>query len=49
MEQVVEVKQIEVSRTFEAPLELLWKAWTKPEHFYAMVRPQRFHGTDMRD
>ncbi len=39
MEQV-EVKQIEVSRTFEAPLELLWKAWTEPERFMQWYGPK---------
>ncbi len=41
MEQV-EVKQIEVSRTFEAPLELLWKAWTEPERFMQWYGPKGF-------
>ena len=25
--------QITVSRSFDAPLEVLWKAWTDPKHF----------------
>ena len=41
MEQLEEV-QIEVSRTFEAPLELLWKAWTEPEHFMKWYGPKDF-------
>lgn len=41
MEQVEE-GQIEVSRTFEAPLELLWKAWTEPEHFMKWYGPKGF-------
>ncbi len=41
MEQLEE-KQIEVSRTFEAPLELLWKAWTEPEHFMKWYGPKGF-------
>ncbi len=41
MEQV-EVKKLEVSRTFEAPLELLWKAWTVPEHFMQWYGPKGF-------
>ena len=41
MEQLEEV-QIEVSRTFEAPLELLWKAWTEPEHFMKWYGPKGF-------
>jgi uncharacterized protein YndB with AHSA1/START domain len=38
----LEVRQIEVSRTFEAPLELLWKAWTEPEHFKKWYGPKGF-------
>jgi len=37
-----EERQIEVSRTFEAPLELLWKAWTEPEHFMKWYGPKGF-------
>ena len=38
----LEEKQIIVSRTFEAPLELLWKAWTEPEHFMKWYGPKGF-------
>ena len=38
----LEVGQIEVTRTFEAPLELLWKAWTEPEHFMKWYGPKGF-------
>ena len=38
----LEERQIEVSRTFEAPLELLWKAWTEPEHFMRWYGPKGF-------
>lgn len=38
----LEERLIEVSRTFEAPLELLWKAWTEPEHFMKWYGPQGF-------
>jgi uncharacterized protein YndB with AHSA1/START domain len=41
MEQLEE-RQIEVSRTFEAPLELLWSAWTEPEHFMQWYGPKGF-------
>jgi uncharacterized protein YndB with AHSA1/START domain len=41
MDQLEEI-QIEVSRTFEAPLELLWKAWTEPEHFMKWYGPKDF-------
>lgn len=37
-----EGNQMKVSRTFEAPLELLWKAWTEPEHFMKWYGPQGF-------
>jgi uncharacterized protein YndB with AHSA1/START domain len=37
-----EVKMIEVSRTFDAPLELLWKAWTEPKHFMNWYGPKGF-------
>ena len=33
---------VEVSRTFEAPLELLWKAWTEPKHFMKWYGPKGF-------
>jgi uncharacterized protein YndB with AHSA1/START domain len=38
----IEEKQIEVSRPFEAPLELLWKSWTEPEHFKKWYGPKGF-------
>jgi uncharacterized protein YndB with AHSA1/START domain len=37
-----EEKQILVSRSFDAPLELLWKAWTEPEHFKKWYGPKDF-------
>ncbi len=36
------INQIVVSRIFEAPLELLWKAWTEPEHFMKWYGPKNF-------
>ncbi|MEK6221409.1 MAG: SRPBCC domain-containing protein [Chloroflexota bacterium] len=41
MEQTNE-EQIVVSRTFDAPLELLWKAWTDPEEFKKWYGPKNF-------
>jgi uncharacterized protein YndB with AHSA1/START domain len=38
----LEEGKINVSRTFEAPLELLWKAWTEPEHFMKWYGPKGF-------
>ena len=35
-------KLIVVSRSFDAPLELLWKAWTEPEHFMQWYGPKDF-------
>ena len=37
-----EKNQIVVSRTFDAPLELLWKAWTEPERFMQWYGPKGF-------
>ena len=34
--------QIKVSRTFDAPLEALWKAWTEPEQFMKWYGPNGF-------
>lgn len=41
MDQLIE-RQIVISRTFEAPLEMLWKAWTEPKHFMKWYGPQGF-------
>ena len=41
MDQLKE-RQIEVSRTFDAPLEILWKAWTEPKHFMKWYGPKGF-------
>ena len=38
----LEANQIKVSRAFEAPLELLWKAWSEPEHFAKWYGPKGF-------
>ena len=29
-----------IERTFEAPVELIWKLWTEPEHFKAWYGPE---------
>jgi uncharacterized protein YndB with AHSA1/START domain len=34
--------QIEVNRTFDAPIETLWKAWTEPEQFMKWYGPKGF-------
>lgn len=41
MDEVKE-RQLEVSRTYDAPLELLWKAWTVPEQFMKWYGPKGF-------
>jgi uncharacterized protein YndB with AHSA1/START domain len=41
MDRIVE-KQVVVSRSFNAPLEKLWKAWTEPEHFMQWYGPKGF-------
>ena len=33
---------VRISRTFEAPLEALWKAWTEPDHFMKWYGPIGF-------
>lgn len=38
----LEEKLIVVSRSFDAPLELLWKAWIEPEHFMKWYGPKDF-------
>ncbi|MDP1713426.1 MAG: SRPBCC domain-containing protein [Anaerolineales bacterium] len=38
----LEEGQIKVSHTFDAPLEMLWKAWTEPEHFMRWYGPKGF-------
>ena len=38
----IEVGQIKVSRTFDAPLEVLWEAWTEPEQFMQWYGPKGF-------
>lgn len=34
-----------VERTFDAPRELVWRAWTEPEHFRRWYGPQGFTST----
>lgn len=34
--------QMAVSRTFDAPLEMLWKAWTEPKQFMKWYGPKGF-------
>lgn len=41
MDQLKE-KQTIIRRSFDAPLEKLWKAWTEPEHFKKWYGPKGF-------
>lgn len=38
----LEENELKVSRSFDAPLEMLWKAWTEPEHFMQWYGPKGF-------
>jgi uncharacterized protein YndB with AHSA1/START domain len=38
----VKEKQLVVSRSYDAPLEKLWRAWTEPEHFMKWYGPKGF-------
>lgn len=38
----LEEKQIVVSRSFDAPLDLVWQAWTEPKHFMQWYGPKGF-------
>ncbi|MCC6207052.1 MAG: SRPBCC domain-containing protein [Gammaproteobacteria bacterium] len=36
-------REIVIERVFDAPLELVWEAWTDPEHVRQWWGPQGFH------
>jgi uncharacterized protein YndB with AHSA1/START domain len=36
------MRAVVVTRSFDAPLELLWRAWTEPEHFMQWCGPKGF-------
>lgn len=38
-------REIRISRTLNAPLELVWEAWTKPEHIANWWGPNGFTNT----
>lgn len=40
--QSVEKKNIVVTRVFDAPVELVWKAWTDPKHVMRWWGPKNF-------
>lgn len=41
-ENTMQESQLKVSRSFAAPQEALWKAWTEPEHFKQWYGPTGF-------
>jgi uncharacterized protein YndB with AHSA1/START domain len=38
----VEKREVVITRVFDAPCELVWKAWTNPEHFKRWWGPKGF-------
>jgi len=34
--------ELVITRTFDAPRELVWRAWTDPEHFMRWWGPEGF-------
>ncbi|HSZ25448.1 MAG TPA: SRPBCC family protein [Cytophagaceae bacterium] len=40
-----ETREIRISRTFKAPIELLWEVWTSPEHIVNWWGPNGFTNT----
>lgn len=44
MEQT-ENRELRISRTFKAPIELMWEVWTKPEHIANWWGPTGFTNT----
>ena len=40
--QVTDDEGVLVERVFDAPRELVWRAWTEPEHFQRWYGPQGF-------
>lgn len=41
----VEGRQLKMARIFKAPIELVWEAWTKPEHLVKWWGPNGFTTT----
>ena len=39
---VVPTQEITITRVFDAPRELVWKAWTEPEHFMRWWGPKGY-------
>jgi len=38
-------RELRITRTFDAPVELLWEVWTKPEHIAKWWGPNGFTNT----
>lgn len=38
----LEKKELIITRVFNAPVELMWKAWTEPEHLMRWWGPKKF-------
>ncbi len=45
MENNIKDRSITIERTFDAPIELVWEAWTKPEHLKNWWGPSGFTST----
>lgn len=41
----MENKALRITRTFKAPIELMWEVWTKPEHIANWWGPSGFNNT----
>lgn len=44
---MAEALNLKVTRTFDAPRELVWKAWTRPEHALQWWGPKHHPATDV--
>jgi uncharacterized protein YndB with AHSA1/START domain len=46
---VNETERMVVTRIFDAPRELVWKAWTDPKYAMQVVGAERFYCAFLRD
>jgi uncharacterized protein YndB with AHSA1/START domain len=44
-EKTADVQPFEISRTFDAPRDLMWKVWTEPERMQQWFGPKGLKGT----
>ena len=42
-------QELVIKRVFDAPRELVWKAWTEPEHIDALVGAEGLHDACLQD